>query len=83
MKAHRLARVREVIREVASETILFDLKDPRVRNVIRLNAGGGRRPCREPARYAAASATSATSTIAAGSSTSRVRSRGIRRYEMF
>src|SRR5437764_8346178 len=33
MKAHRLARVREVIREVASETILFDLKDPRVKNV--------------------------------------------------
>jgi ribosome-binding factor A len=33
MKAHRLARVREVIREVASETILFELKDPRVRNV--------------------------------------------------
>ena len=33
MKAHRLARVREVIREVASETILFHLKDPRVRNV--------------------------------------------------
>ena len=33
MKAHRLARVREVIREVASETILFELKDPRVKNV--------------------------------------------------
>src|SRR5919206_2813304 len=33
MKAHRLARVAEVIREVASETILFQLSDPRVRNV--------------------------------------------------
>jgi ribosome-binding factor A len=33
MKAHRLARVAEVIREVASETILFELRDPRVKNV--------------------------------------------------
>jgi ribosome-binding factor A len=33
MKTHRLARVTEVIREVASETILFGLKDPRVKNV--------------------------------------------------
>jgi ribosome-binding factor A len=33
MKAHRLARVAEVIREVASETILFNLRDPRVKNV--------------------------------------------------
>jgi ribosome-binding factor A len=33
MKAHRLARVSEVIREVASETILFELQDPRVKNV--------------------------------------------------
>ena len=33
MKAHRLARIREVIREVASETILFELKDPRVKGV--------------------------------------------------
>ncbi len=33
MKAHRLARVAEVIREVASETILFELRDPRIRNV--------------------------------------------------
>src|SRR5580700_11102838 len=33
MKAHRLARVSEVIREVASETILFEIKDPRVKNV--------------------------------------------------
>jgi ribosome-binding factor A len=33
MKAHRLARVREVIREVASETILFEMKDPRVKGV--------------------------------------------------
>src|SRR5947209_4838959 len=33
MKSHRLARVAEVIREVASETILFELRDPRVKNV--------------------------------------------------
>src|SRR3954466_5232481 len=33
MKAHRLARVGEVIREVASETILFELRDPRVKGV--------------------------------------------------
>jgi ribosome-binding factor A len=33
MKSHRLARVREVVREVASETILFGLKDPRVKGV--------------------------------------------------
>jgi ribosome-binding factor A len=33
MKAHRLARVAEVVREVASETILFELQDPRVKGV--------------------------------------------------
>ena len=33
MKPYRLARVCEVIREVASETILFELKDPRVKGV--------------------------------------------------
>lgn len=33
MKSHRLARVAEVVREVAAETILFDLKDPRVKSV--------------------------------------------------
>jgi len=33
MKAHRLARVSEVIREVASETILFNMQDPRIKNV--------------------------------------------------
>lgn len=33
MKPYRLARVNEVIREVASETILFGLQDPRVKNV--------------------------------------------------
>src|SRR5436305_132582 len=33
MKAHRVARVAEVIREVASETILFELQDPRIKNV--------------------------------------------------
>ncbi len=31
MKAHRTERVAEVIREVASETILFELRDPRLR----------------------------------------------------
>jgi ribosome-binding factor A len=33
MKAHRLARVAEAVREAASETILFELKDPRVKDV--------------------------------------------------
>src|SRR5205823_12174393 len=33
MKAHRTARIAEVIREVASETILFELQDPRVKGV--------------------------------------------------
>jgi ribosome-binding factor A len=33
MKAHRLARVSEVIREVSSQTILFELRDPRIKNV--------------------------------------------------
>ena len=33
MKAHRQARVAEVIREVAAETILFELSDPRVKMV--------------------------------------------------
>jgi ribosome-binding factor A len=33
MKTHRLARVAEVVREVASETILFELQDPRIKGV--------------------------------------------------
>ena len=33
MKTHRLARVAEAIREVAAETILFELNDPRVKMV--------------------------------------------------
>jgi len=33
MKRHRLERVSEVVREVASETILFELRDPRVKGV--------------------------------------------------
>ena len=33
MKAHRLQRVAEVVREVASQTILFELGDPRVKGV--------------------------------------------------
>src|SRR5438552_7632076 len=33
MKTHRLARVAEAIREVASETILYELQDPRVKMV--------------------------------------------------
>ena len=33
MKTHRIARVAEVVREVASETILFEVRDPRVKMV--------------------------------------------------
>jgi ribosome-binding factor A len=33
MKTHRVARVAEVIREVASETVLFEVRDPRVKGV--------------------------------------------------
>lgn len=33
MKTHRKARVAEVIREVAAETILFELSDPRIKGV--------------------------------------------------
>ena len=33
MKSHRLARVSEIVRETAANTILFELKDPRVKNV--------------------------------------------------
>lgn len=33
MKSHRLARVAEVVRETAANAILFELKDPRVKNV--------------------------------------------------
>jgi ribosome-binding factor A len=33
MKTNRLARVAEAVRESASETILFELSDPRVKNV--------------------------------------------------
>src|SRR5580658_1661792 len=33
MKTHRLARVSEAVREVASETILFEVRDPRVKMV--------------------------------------------------
>jgi ribosome-binding factor A len=33
MKPHRLARVAEAVREVASETILYELRDPRVKTV--------------------------------------------------
>lgn len=33
MKTHRLARISEMIREVASETILFELRDPRIKMV--------------------------------------------------
>jgi ribosome-binding factor A len=33
MKSHRLARIAEVVRETAATAILFDLKDPRVKNV--------------------------------------------------
>src|SRR3954470_16951724 len=33
MKRHRLERVAEVVREVAAETVLFHLRDPRVKMV--------------------------------------------------
>lgn len=33
MKTHRTARVAEVVREVAAETILFEMKDPRIKGV--------------------------------------------------
>ena len=33
MKKHRLERVAQVVREVAAETILFELRDPRVKMV--------------------------------------------------
>jgi ribosome-binding factor A len=33
MKSHRLERVSEVIRETAATAILFEIKDPRVKNV--------------------------------------------------
>lgn len=33
MKSHRLARISEVVRETAANAILFELKDPRVKNV--------------------------------------------------
>src|SRR5438445_10841753 len=33
MKTDRLARVAEVVREVAAETILFELQDPRIKGV--------------------------------------------------
>ena len=39
MKSHRMARVAEVVREVASETILFELRDPRVKGVTVTRAG--------------------------------------------
>jgi len=40
MKAHRLARVAEAIREVTSETILYELRDPRVKLVTVTRAEG-------------------------------------------
>nr|MCU0706001.1 30S ribosome-binding factor RbfA [Fimbriiglobus sp.] len=33
MKTHRLARIAEVVREVAANTILFEIRDPRVKGV--------------------------------------------------
>ncbi len=38
MKTHRVARIAEVIREVASETILFKMSDPRISMVTVLRA---------------------------------------------
>ncbi|MSR31782.1 MAG: 30S ribosome-binding factor RbfA [Gemmataceae bacterium] len=42
MKTHRVARVAKVIREVASETILFKLRDPRIHmtTVLRAEVSG-------------------------------------------
>jgi ribosome-binding factor A len=42
MKSHRKARVAEVIRQVAAETILFQFRDPRVKmvTVIRAEVSG-------------------------------------------
>ena len=42
MKAHRPARMAEVIREVAAETILFELRDPRIKfvTVTRVEVSG-------------------------------------------
>lgn len=34
MKSHRLARVNEVVREVAANAILFEIKDPRVKKNV-------------------------------------------------
>jgi len=34
MKSHRLARVNEVVRETAANTILFEIKDPRVKKNV-------------------------------------------------
>ena len=33
MKSHRLARMSEVIREVAASTILFEIRDPKVKGI--------------------------------------------------
>lgn len=38
MKTHRIARIAKAIREVASETILFELNDPRVKGVTVIRA---------------------------------------------
>ena len=43
MKQHRIARVSEAIREVAAETILFELQDPRIKNVTVTQGGSVRR----------------------------------------
>lgn len=42
MKTHRIARIAEVIREVASETILFKMSDPRISmvTVLRVEVSG-------------------------------------------
>ena len=43
MKTHRKARIAEVIREVAAETILFELSDPRIKGVTVYARRGQRR----------------------------------------
>ena len=42
MKTHRVARIAEAVREVASETILYEMSDPRIKmvTVIRAEVSG-------------------------------------------
>ena len=48
MKQHRIARVSQAIQEVAAETILFELQDPRIKNVTvtRAEVSGDLQKCK-------------------------------------